>query len=119
MVNLPPAEMNYKCFDEMPNDLRKYKKGKTDYRFVSCVKKEIKQTSGYTTWITTKWVSTYEWWFMHRGKIYMHVNTYIGAKKGEIFDYNGRNYAKPLEAWWVDADGKTAPYEHSNRKVKQ
>jgi hypothetical protein len=117
MVNLPPAKMNYKCFDELPDDLRKYKQ--TKYRFVSCVQKEFVTETKYSKITSTKWVSLYEWWFEHRGNIYMHLNEYIGNKKGEVFDYNGRNYAKPSQAWWIDADGQKCEYEHTNRRNKR
>ncbi len=49
----------------------------------------------------------------------MHLNEYIGNKKGEVFDYNGRNYAEPSKAWWVDADGQKCEYEHTNRRNKR
>jgi len=115
MVYLPPSE--YKSFEEPPADLRKYKN--TKYRFVSSKQKEIVTKTRYMTVTSKKWVSLYEWWFCYQGKWYMHLNEYIGQKKGENFAYNGRNYAKPSQAWWVDAEGNKFAYEHPNKGGKR
>lgn len=118
MVYLPPSE--YKAFDSPPEGLKKYTnwKGytaKTKYIFVSSIPKEFITKSDFMTVTSTKYVSLYQWWFKHGGKWYMHLNEYVGKKKGE-------NFAKPhvpgTRAWWVDADGNRFDYAHPNQKKK-
>ena len=119
MVYLPPSE--YKAFDKPPEGLSKYTNyrgytSKTKYLFVSSEPTTIIESpSAYTTITTTKYVSFYEWWFQHRGKWYMHLNEYLGGKKGQNFAHG---FAKPTQAWWVDADGNKWEYVHPNKAKK-
>lgn len=105
---MPPKDMNYVRFDKPPAGLKTYKtrfgKDSTPYLFID------------TEFNGKQWVSTYEWWFPKHGGWYCHVNQYIGQKKGENFK-DGR-YAEPLQAYWRDAEGKTAPYDHANQQPK-
>jgi len=112
MPYLPPSD--YKPFDKPPEGLKKYKN--TKYIFVSSIAKTFTTKKDFIQVTSTKYVSLYEWWFQYRGKWYMHLNEYIGQKKGENFAYNGTNFAEPSEAWWIDSEGNKWPYIHPNQK---
>jgi len=112
MVYLPPSE--YKPFSAPPEGLKKYKN--TKYLFVESKQKEIVTKTGYTTFIQQKYVSLYQWWFQYQGRWYMHLNEYIGQKKGENF---GKGWARPSQAFWIDAEGNKFPYEHPNKGGKK
>jgi len=104
--SMPPKEMDYVCFDALPHGCTRYKA--SYYRLL------------YTDYDGTFWQSAYEVFFQSGGKWYMHVNYYFHkTRKGREFGFYYL-HPKDAKAHWRDAEGKEAPYRHSNvRKVKQ
>lgn len=106
--SMPPKDMGYVPFDELP-------RGATGYKS-SFYKLAWREYTG------KQWECAYEVYFKSGGKWYMHVNYYYHPTKKPSAVF-GKVYVYPMDslAHWRDAEGKEAPYIHSNRrrKVKQ
>lgn len=100
---MPPKNMRYVPFSHLPQGCYTYKKS---YVRLDWVEEHPQH-----------WECAYEWWFKVNGKWYMHVNQYWCWKsKGKPQAEFGKVFVTPVEnlAVWKDAEGKEAPYVHSN-----